>query len=63
MEKSLKKEYEGVYGKFIITPDDEKEVRNYRIALLICGLSFTTGLIQWLTFGADFTWIWQWGFH
>ena len=30
----------------------------YRIALLICGISFTAGMVQWLTIGGSFAWIW-----
>ena len=51
-------EFEGVYGKYEITRSDELEVRNYRLALLVCGISFTSGLSHWLLFGASDAWIW-----
>ena len=58
MEKALRVEYEGYYGKYQITTDDELEVRKYRIALLICGISFVSGLSHWLIIGPSFAWIW-----
>ncbi len=56
MESKL--EFNGVYGKYHITNDDQIEVKKYRIALLICGISFTSGMLQWITFGGSFAWIW-----
>ncbi len=58
MENTLEIEFEGVYGKYKITQEDKKEVRNYRLALLICGISFTAGMSQWLLIGNSFAWIW-----
>ena len=40
--------FEGVYGTYCITLQDQHEVQLYRICLLICGLSFSAGLGQWI---------------
>ena len=58
MTQKTKLEFEGIYGKYVITPDDEREVKKYRIALLICALSFAIGLNQWIILGPSFAWIW-----
>ena len=58
MENALEIEFEGVYGKYKITQEDKKEVRNYRLALLTCGISFTAGISQWLFISDSFAWIW-----
>ena len=58
MENKFQLEFEGVYGKYEITDKDKVEVRNYRLSLLICGISFSSGMIQWITFGGSFAWIW-----
>ena len=51
-------EFEGAYGKYKITVKDKIEVSRYRIAVLICGASFTSGILQWLTIGPKNAWIW-----
>ena len=38
--------FEGVYGTYSITAADRQEVRFYRIALLITGLSLAAGVLQ-----------------
>ena len=58
MEKNVEIEFNGVYGKYRITQQDQIEVMKYRISLLICGLSFTAGMIQWITFDGSLAWIW-----
>ncbi|WP_413442283.1 DUF2301 domain-containing membrane protein [Synechococcus sp. MIT S1220] len=50
--------FEGVYGEYTITDDDRREVKSYRIALLISGLSFSAGLAQWWQLGATWAWLW-----
>ena len=50
--------FEGVYGEYTITDDDRREVKLYRIALLISGLSFSAGLAQWWQLGATWAWLW-----
>ncbi len=56
---SLKEnEFEGVYGPYSITRTDELEVQRYRLALLLCGLTFSAGLGQWLIIGPSWAWIW-----
>ncbi len=52
------KEYEGIYGKYKITLSDKLEVKQYRIALLTCGISFSSGLIHWSLIGPEYAWIW-----
>ena len=51
--------FDGVYGTYSITDIDRQEVRSYRIALLITGLSLAAGLLQWWQIGS--TWAWVWG--
>ena len=58
MENKFELEFDGIYGKYHITKDDQIEVKKYRIALLICGITFTTGIIQWITLGGSFARIW-----
>ncbi|MAR52759.1 MAG: hypothetical protein CMK50_06345 [Propionibacteriaceae bacterium] len=50
--------FEGVYGSYRITLQDQREVQLYRICLLICGLSFSAGLGQWVFIGPEFVIIW-----
>ncbi len=51
----------GVYGDFIVTSSDKKEVFFYRISILVSGLFFSIGIAQWLLNGSDQTWIWLLG--
>ena len=48
----------GVYGDFIVTSNDKKEVFFYRLSILFCGLFFLIGITQWFTNGSDQIWIW-----
>ena len=47
----------GVYGDFTITSKDKKEVLFYRLSMLLCGLFFSLGLVQWFTNGSSQIWI------
>jgi len=38
----------GVYGDFIVTSNDKKEVLLYRLSILFCGLFFSIGIINGL---------------
>ena len=51
----------GVYGDFIVTSNDKKEVLFYRLSILFCGLFFSTGIAQWFTNGSHQIWIWLLG--
>ncbi|WP_320677553.1 DUF2301 domain-containing membrane protein [Prochlorococcus sp. MIT 1300] len=51
-------EFEGIYGRYKITKNDEKEVQYYRISLLLCGISLSIGLLHWQLLGANMAWIW-----
>ena len=51
----------GVYGDFIVTSNDKKEVLFYRLSILFCGLFFSIGLTQWFTNGSHQIWIWLLG--
>ena len=51
----------GVYGDFIVTSSDKKEVLFYRISILFCGLFFSIGIAQWFTNGSHQIWIWLLG--
>nr|WP_115093456.1 DUF2301 domain-containing membrane protein [Synechococcus sp. UW106] len=50
--------FDGVYGTYSITEIDRQEVRSYRIALLITGLSLAAGLLQWWRIGSTWAWVW-----
>jgi uncharacterized integral membrane protein len=50
--------FEGVYGPYCITLQDQHEVQLYRICLLICGLSFSAGLGQWILIGPQLAPLW-----
>jgi uncharacterized integral membrane protein len=50
--------FEGVYGPYCITLQDQHEVQLYRICLLICGLSLTAGLGQWTLVGPQLVPLW-----
>ncbi|AAP99295.1 MULTISPECIES: DUF2301 domain-containing membrane protein [Prochlorococcus] len=58
MDKPLETEFQGIYGSYKITSSDQIEVKKYRIALLICGLSFSIGLVHWLLIGSEHAWFW-----
>ena len=47
----------GIYGDFIITTQDKKEVLLYRLSLISCGLFFSLGLLQWFNNGSSRVWI------
>ena len=47
----------GIYGDYIVTPKDKKEVLLYRMSILSCGLFFSLGLVQWFTNGSSQVWI------
>ncbi len=51
----------GVYGDFIVTSCDKKEVLFYRLSILFCGLFFSIGIAQWFTNGSHQVWIWLLG--
>ena len=48
---------QGVYGDFIVTSSDKKEVLLYRLSILFCGLFFSIGISNWLYNGSNQTWI------
>ncbi len=47
----------GIYGDFIVTAKDKKEVLYYRLSILSCGLFFSLALFQWSTKGSSQIWI------
>ena len=47
----------GVYGDFIITSKDKKEVLFYRLSILSSALFFSLGLVQFFTNGSSQVWI------
>lgn len=51
-------QFEGMYGTYTITEHDRREVQRYRFALLVCGLSFSAGLLQWWQIGSELAWLW-----
>ena len=50
--------FEGVYGPFTITADDEREVLGYRLALFSAAIAQAALLLQWHQLGGS--WIWPW---
>ena len=51
----------GVYGDFIVTSNDKKEVLFYRLSILFCGLFFSIGIAELFTHGYHHIWIWLLG--
>ena len=51
-------QFEGVYGVYTINDKDRRDVRRYRLALLISGLAFSAGLLQWWQLGGQLAWLW-----
>ncbi len=47
----------GLYGDFIVTSKDKKEVLFYRFSILSCALFFSIGLVQWFANGSSQVWI------
>ncbi len=47
----------GIYGDYIVTSKDKKEVLLYRLSILSCGLFFSLGLVQWFINGSSQVWI------
>ena len=52
-------QFEGMYGTYTITEHDRHEVQRYRIALLVSGVSFSAGLLQWWQIGSEWAWLWM----
>lgn len=50
--------FEGVYGPYSITAEDEREVLGYRLALFIAAIAQAGLLLQWRQLGE--TWLWPW---
>ena len=50
--------FEGVYGPFSITADDEREVLGYRLALFTAAVAQVALLVQWRQLGS--AWLWPW---
>ena len=53
--------YKGVYGDFVVTSTDKKEVLFYRLSILFCGLFFSIGIADWFVNGSHRIWIWLLG--
>ena len=51
-------QFQGVYGPYVINDVDRREVKSYRFALLISGLSLLSGVLNWWLLGARWAWIW-----
>jgi uncharacterized integral membrane protein len=50
--------FEGVYGPYSITAEDEREVLGYRLALFIAAVAQAGLLLQWHQLGE--AWLWPW---
>ena len=51
-------EFKGVYGAYTITNSDKLEVKSYRLALFLSGITFLIGLAQWVFIGPEWASIW-----
>ena len=51
-------QFEGVYGPYTITEQDRRDVQRYRFALLVSGIAFSAGLLQWWQLGGQLAWLW-----
>lgn len=51
-------QFEGVYGVYTITEQDRRDVQRYRQALLVSGIAFSAGILQWWKVGSELAWIW-----
>ena len=47
----------GVYGDYIVTQKDKRDVLFYRLSILSSGLFFSLGLFQWFINGSSQVWI------
>tara|TARA_Y100001968_G_scaffold227974_1_gene210742 strand:- start:136 stop:801 length:666 start_codon:yes stop_codon:yes gene_type:complete len=56
--RSEDQELMGLYGKYVITDADRREVKLYRFSVLICGISFLFGLTQWIILGPNLVYLW-----
>ena len=52
------KTYQGIYGAYTITQEDQSEVKRYRMSLRVCGISFSTCLFQWIYLGPNQAFLW-----
>ena len=52
------KQFQGLYGSYVITEQDIREVNIYRFSLLCCGVTFLGGLTEWLLFGPSWSFLW-----
>jgi uncharacterized integral membrane protein len=50
--------FEGAYGPYSITAEDEREVLSYRLALCIASVAQVGLLLQWRQLGG--AWLWPW---
>ena len=51
-------QFQGVYGPYVINDVDRREVKSYRFALLMSGLSLLFGVLNWWLLGARWAGIW-----
>ena len=51
-------QFQGVYGPYVINDVDRREVKSYRFALLMSGLSLLSGVLNWWLLGARWAGIW-----
>ena len=57
-EELREERYDGVYGPFVITDQDRREVLGYRLALFAVAVSQAALLAQWHWLGAGLLWPW-----
>ena len=58
MNSSKENVFSGIYGDYTITLQDEREVKFYRLSVLLCAFALFIGLTQWILMGPQMAWIW-----
>ena len=51
-------QFQGVYGTYVITEADRREVQRYRLALLLSGASLLGGVLHCWVLGMAWAWVW-----
>ena len=51
-------QFQGMYGTYVITATDRREVQAYRLALLLSGTSMLAGSLHCWLLGLSWAWVW-----
>ena len=44
-------QFEGFYGLYAITEQDRRDVQRHHLVLVVSGIAFSAGLLQWVATG------------